>query len=797
MIKLIVRITLAVLIFVAAAFLTLPWWAGSVAQFYLEDWKIKRFELAYPGWHGFEIVQLDLESADAEIQVKNFSANRQLNQIKIGQIEVKLISQTRTSRTETDALTPLNFPKIDLTDLTAGLPVISGRVDSLSIITDSQPQKAAPLLINELNFSLDQNQLLFADFSLSHDDFLKRPTKLELKLQFDSVNPGVTLTSENGPMLWSNYSLENGEKTLSIEVDLKNLANLPLLALADQQINLQGKLKLNASQANAESAIDFSLIVNADFTLPARPDSPLSLEVNSQSKLATLPFIFDTRVSSAGLVNFSGDSTFSGSLSNVEIEGQLVFDGKFLSAQALQINAHGPQLQLPAYGLGLDDIKVKGKAGQFRFWPQQSYPERFSVEVVEGELTAKQDEKVKLQAQLSAQLDYHAEVQPDEPKLLFSLQAAEVDYAGLYYSPLVRIDAELTHFDLSPQSARATLKFSDADGQLGDIFYRQLGADLKVRRDKDQLIAEGDIRLNSKMLTPLQLAFDRSSGETKIELASQQANQYLLNQILTQLESEQVPSLALQSGSLEHSATLSYKDKLSARAKLDLNNATLKIGETLLNDADVTVNVEAIQPLRATALIKLKQIQLADSFNINDLSAEISSQSLQSFLVTDLSLRAFSGQVNSDKLSVRQSQLQPSLVQVKHLSLKQLIDYLEMENITLTGDIDMTVPVSTQEDAVIIRNATFSNVTNGVIQYTSEQAQAVSDNIALQALRNLHYSQLSGSINHLRGNQHRITLRVIGKNPDLQDGRPIDLTLNLDIDFSELLSSLLGRKLGA
>ena len=104
----------------------------------------------------------------------------------------------------------------------------------------------------------------------------------------------------------------------------------------------------------------------------------------------------------------------------------------------------------------------------------------------------------------------------------------------------------------------------------------------------------------------------------------------------------------------------------------------------------------------------------------------------------------------------------------------------------------MSLPLKTKDKLAIIHNGSFHNIDSGIIRYEQGDKLNLTDNIALKALKNFHFTQLDGSINYgynSDGNlaKHPVKVHLIGANPDLYGGTPVELTLNLDIDFSEVI----------
>ena len=62
--------------------------------------------------------------------------------------------------------------------------------------------------------------------------------------------------------------------------------------------------------------------------------------------------------------------------------------------------------------------------------------------------------------------------------------------------------------------------------------------------------------------------------------------------------------------------------------------------------------------------------------------------------------------------------------------------------------------------------------------------------IVTEALEDFHYDLLSGQVNYDETGKLLMNLRLEGRNPDLEKGRPIHFNINLEEDIPALLASL-------
>ena len=66
-----------------------------------------------------------------------------------------------------------------------------------------------------------------------------------------------------------------------------------------------------------------------------------------------------------------------------------------------------------------------------------------------------------------------------------------------------------------------------------------------------------------------------------------------------------------------------------------------------------------------------------------------------------------------------------------------------------------------------------------MVRYSSSISAAPTDNIGLSALENFHFTELDGTIDYNPDGSYRLKVHLAGSNPDLYNGYPIALNLNI------------------
>lgn len=135
-------------------------------------------------------------------------------------------------------------------------------------------------------------------------------------------------------------------------------------------------------------------------------------------------------------------------------------------------------------------------------------------------------------------------------------------------------------------------------------------------------------------------------------------------------------------------------------------------------------------------------------------------------------------------------------VQVRGLELAKLLEVYPAEGLSGTGTLDGQLPLRIDRNGLSIDNGQLqARAPGGVLQLRSERIRAFGQsNPALQlatlALEDFHYDQLQGQVSYDPQGKLLLVLRLHGRNPALEGGRPVNFTINLEEDVPSLLTSL-------
>ncbi|MCP5179189.1 MAG: YdbH domain-containing protein [Pseudomonadales bacterium] len=131
-------------------------------------------------------------------------------------------------------------------------------------------------------------------------------------------------------------------------------------------------------------------------------------------------------------------------------------------------------------------------------------------------------------------------------------------------------------------------------------------------------------------------------------------------------------------------------------------------------------------------------------------------------------------------------------VSLQGIDLGQVLA-LEGEDLHGEGRLHASLPVTLVNDSPTVTNGTLRSDGGGLIQLDPSLTRRVSQpglDFALQALEDFHYESLEADISYAESGDMQAAIRLKGRNPAVEKGRPIHYNLNIGENLPTLLKSL-------
>ncbi len=406
--------------------------------------------------------------------------------------------------------------------------------------------------------------------------------------------------------------------------------------------------------------------------------------------------------------------------------------------------------------------------------------------------------------QLSLVLSENSISQFSENISLNSKQNLRLSALRIFNNP-VKIDLKLTNHD--PVSMISTQLNTG-----GEISFKILSDKLKFNTQCHYQLNKTEITLTCQALplamsmVSLNLPRPTNEGNKTIDKSAQKINLSAKLNFNSKLLDLTINSNFLTSKSWPFTTFFSkiksatWTTNFQIQSSLNLNNPNLSI-ESIFNSvipgSTFTLNIASVSFANAV-ISQAKASYHKNNNNMQTLDLTITDivrkgglvvKNLRSKLITNdfkktqgtASFNIFQGlfsiPTTEIKLTAKKQQI---VVNVTHLNLALLFNFLDIKGLEVSGLVDGKLPILLNGLGISFKNGEFHATTAGEIKYKSpsDNTPFEQQNIALQALQDFHYQALSIGIDVFRllfneTGFYRLPMRIIGNNPAVIMGKSI------------------------
>lgn len=165
--------------------------------------------------------------------------------------------------------------------------------------------------------------------------------------------------------------------------------------------------------------------------------------------------------------------------------------------------------------------------------------------------------------------------------------------------------------------------------------------------------------------------------------------------------------------------------------------------------------------------------------------------------IQQLQLLAMGGKVLVQPVQLDLAQAQQQLqLELQQIDLSQLLQQHPTTDLTGNGRISGSIPLQLSSNGASVTDGSIAAESpGGKLQYRPPAAQGMAASnqgmkVVLNALDDFHYSVLSSNVSYDTSGKLLLALNLQGQNPALEQGRAINLNINLEEDIPALITSL-------
>lgn len=211
--------------------------------------------------------------------------------------------------------------------------------------------------------------------------------------------------------------------------------------------------------------------------------------------------------------------------------------------------------------------------------------------------------------------------------------------------------------------------------------------------------------------------------------------------------------------------------------------------------ADVAVQFQSPDRLMTTQVAKITVDSIDVGVSIEKIEARIQFDSRDQTVSLDKAQAdLFGGRVWVEKAIYHADHAHNKLfVGVDGIQLSQLLQHAGYDAVQATGAISGLLPLNVNSaGATMKRGMLAAKAPGGLFRYKADVTTDISPAVApvLAALENYHYDVFQLEADYLEDGELQLAMIFRGSNPQLQQGRPIHLNLNVTDNIPALLNSL-------
>jgi len=334
-------------------------------------------------------------------------------------------------------------------------------------------------------------------------------------------------------------------------------------------------------------------------------------------------------------------------------------------------------------------------------------------------------------------------------------------------------------FRTQTQGLVFTNEETDYQGADLDVAYT-LSADGQVEGQGELLFAS-DSSIELKI--PIHFANSSGNGPDKdswvVDFLPVQISLRQAGEVLKTAFGAIPDELELGEGTIDIKGKVSLGDSLRGNMNISGDALGFSFAESMVEGASFSGSGELLETPAGSGSFSIDRIGLAAGLDLLHTRATVSLMTPDTIVLKDFQTGIFDGHISINHIRLSPEGLSDTQIDLSDIDFGRVLEYLDMGGLTGTGKLEISLPAGSQGSSLFIRNGVFRTKAPGVLNYSQSMASSPVDNIGLTALENFHYSELDGTIDYHPDGSYQLVVHLNGSNPDLYDGYPIALSLNI------------------
>ncbi|NVK19519.1 MAG: YdbH domain-containing protein [Methylocystaceae bacterium] len=251
------------------------------------------------------------------------------------------------------------------------------------------------------------------------------------------------------------------------------------------------------------------------------------------------------------------------------------------------------------------------------------------------------------------------------------------------------------------------------------------------------------------------------------------------------------------SGKVQANSNLIWKEgRLSGDLAVGLDGFSLSSDQVNIENISTNLTFPSILPLKSKGV---QQINMAEISSVVTFDKPMIRFALTPGKVHLDQFQAgfLGGSLSLDETLIGvETARHETVLNLQNLDVAEFFQLIGVEGLSGTGRLNGAIPLRLVDGDFEILQAQLKSQGSGILKLRSEAAKDMFGHageqmaLVLDVLSNFHYESLSLSIDRKRGQNAVFTLGIEGNNPDVKDGYPFKLNINLETNLDKIIATL-------
>ncbi len=324
-----------------------------------------------------------------------------------------------------------------------------------------------------------------------------------------------------------------------------------------------------------------------------------------------------------------------------------------------------------------------------------------------------------------------------------------------------------------------------------DEMYQGIDLDVGYALLSDKRVeGQGDLLLAGEVRTPIRFSGGLDSGDWLIEILPAQLSLRQAVQALETTVGKMPGELKLGGGTIDIEGSLNLGNVIQGNMNISGKALGFSLAESTIEGVDFNISGRLDETLAGAGWLSIDRIGLAAGLDLLRTRVSLSSMTPDTIELDDLRAEFFGGQLSADHIWLSPEGLTDTLIKMTDIDLGQVLEFVDVGGLSGTGKLEISLPAGSQGYSLYIRNGVFQANGPGILSYSGSISQSPVENIGLSALDNFHYVELDGTIDYHPDGSYQLKVHLEGSNPNVYNGYPIALNLNIGGILPEAFEAL-------